>query len=125
MADAADGSLASWVQAGGVGLFAAAVLWQLRDLKPVLKAVGETLGEVKSTLAALLERERARAERIAAQEALRKQLLSQQGAPVETQWESDETRPIEVSAPRRNTPPRGGTAGGGYGPGRPPRGGEG
>lgn len=107
MADAADGSLASWVQAGGVGLFAAAVLWQLRDLKPVLKAVGETLTRVETTLSALLERERARAERLAAQDAARQ--AAQSGAP--EQWEGEETSPIAVAPPRR-TPPRGVTAGG-------------
>jgi hypothetical protein len=49
----ADVQLASWVQAGGVVAFATAVLLELRAMRPVL-------GEIKTVLAALLERDRIR-----------------------------------------------------------------
>jgi hypothetical protein len=125
MADVADGSVASWVQAGGVGLFAAAVLWQLRDLKPIFKAVGETLTRVETTLAALLERERTRGERLAAQDALRRGRLATLEGREET-WEDEPTGAAEVPVlPPRRTPPRGApVVGGGYGPTKP-RGGNG
>lgn len=56
MADVADGSLASWIQAGGVVAFATAVLVELRGIRP-------TLTGIKEVLAALLERERIRNDR--------------------------------------------------------------
>lgn len=112
------------MQAGGVGLFAAAVLWQLRDLKPVIKAVGETMTEVRATLAALLERERARAERLAAMEAQRAIAQQQRGGEaVDENWDTPVTGPIvEVRTPGRaatNTPRGGIPIGGGYSIKRP------
>jgi hypothetical protein len=112
MADVADGSLTSWLQTGGVLAFAGAVLYQLRELKPFLKDLVETLTLVRTTMAALLERERARAERIAAQEAARAM-----SAPLPETFEGELTGPIEVGAPRR-TPP------GGYSQHRPKTGGR-
>jgi hypothetical protein len=104
VADVTEGSIASWVQTGGVGLFAAAVFWQLQQLKPILKQVGETL-------AALLERERMRAER------------TRQGGEVSENWDSPTTGPIvEVRTPARakTATPRGGVSiGGGYSIKRP------
>jgi hypothetical protein len=71
VADISDGSVASWVQAGGVLAFASAVLWQLRDLKPLFSEIGRVIADVEKTLAALLERERIRHERQAAADAAR------------------------------------------------------
>lgn len=102
MADVSDGSLASWVQTGGVGLFAAAVLWQLRRMEPILKQVGETLS-------ALLERERMRAEREAIE-------VARRGGGVPEDFESPTTGPIvEMRTPRAQTStPARGTAAGRY-----------
>lgn len=65
-----SGDTASWVQAAGVLAFASAVLYELRQLGPLVKAwttvVGEVkteLGKVREVLSALLERDRIRAER--------------------------------------------------------------
>jgi hypothetical protein len=107
-----DGSLTSWVQTGGVLAFAGAVLYQLRELKPVLKEVGEILSQVRSTLAALLERERARAERIAAQDALRargdsRSLLGEARVVEVAPEDEDFTGPIDVQRVKAATPPRG------------------
>ncbi len=55
MADVESQAVASWIQAGGVVAFAAAVLWELRLMRPILT-------EVKTVLASLLERERMRGE---------------------------------------------------------------
>lgn len=113
-----DPSLASWAQAGGVVAFAGAVLLQLRDFRrelgPLFKSIGETLAEVKATMAALLERERTRAERLAAQDAARRasSRTPSGGAPV-ADWEDEETHPIAL--PLRSP--------GLHGPSRPPRGG--
>lgn len=98
-----DASLTSWVQTGGVVAFAAAVLYQLRELKPFLKDLTSTLTLVQTTLASLLERERARAERIAAQDAQRAAAVIN---PVPEQFE-DLTGPIEVPRRPTQTPARG------------------
>lgn len=108
-----DGTTASWIQAGGVLAFASAVLWQLRDLKPILKAVADTLLQVQLTQAALLERERVRAEAKAARDAA--------GVPAQT-WAEETTQPII----ERATPPGGNPVpGGGYRIIRPGGGGRG
>lgn len=101
MADSAGaGELAGWIQTGGVVAFASAVLLWLRDHKreitPVLTELGKTLGTVNSTLSALLERERARAERLAAIDAIRRG----EGVP-QRRWNDDEdgnTQPIVVAS---------------------------
>lgn len=53
MADVAGSEVAGWVQAGGVVAFATAVLVELRAMRPVI-------AEIKTVLAALLERDRIR-----------------------------------------------------------------
>ncbi len=55
-------SAASWIQTGGVLVFAGVVLWELRQLKPTLAAWVSMMGEVREILAATLERERIRGE---------------------------------------------------------------
>lgn len=98
MADV-DATTASWIQAGGVLAFAGAVLWELRQLRPLI-------AEVRQVLASLLERERMRAEQ-------RAQLLAAQAVPNQV-WD-DETDAIAEPLRRHRTPPRGGN----YGPIRP------
>jgi hypothetical protein len=51
---------AGWIQTAGVGGFALLVLYLLRELRPILKAVSAELFEVRLIIAALLERERIR-----------------------------------------------------------------
>jgi hypothetical protein len=103
VADLADASIASWVQAGGVVAFAGAVLWELKQLRPIM-------GEVKSILSSLLERERMRAEQ-------RAQIIARQQAVPHQVWD-DVTDAITEPVPkvRRKTPAR---PFGGYGPSRP------
>lgn len=115
MADITDGSTASWIQAGGVLAFAGAVLVQLRDfrreLAPLLKGIGETLGFVQTTMSALLERERARAERLAAQDAARQaQANMRKQAVPESSWDGEGNTgaieiPIEQPKKRMQTQP--------------------
>lgn len=76
MADVSDGSVTSWVQTGGVWAFAGAVLWELKQLRPVIKewidalakvreeitASAKAHAEVRVVLAGILERERWRDE---------------------------------------------------------------
>ena len=97
MADiAGDASLASWVQAGGVIAFAGAVLMQLREIKPFLGELTKTLGEVRTTMASLLERERTRAERLAAQDAARQAMQFKTGGAVPENWDGHPTGTIEI-----------------------------
>lgn len=120
-----DGSVASWVQTGGVLAFASLVLLQLREIKPVLTKVTEVLSEVGKTVAQLLERERARAERIAAAEAARRELgpvRADYGAPAPEPVDWEETPPLGTIAPRvtraRTNPGRPETQWGPMKPGR-------
>lgn len=95
----------AWIQTGGVVAFAAAVLIWLRDYKrevaPVFAELVATMKDVKTTLAALLERERARAERLAAQDAVARRSAADAGVVAETFGE--DTHPI-ATIPRRQTP---------------------
>lgn len=119
MADLSDPSIAGWIQTGGVVAFASAVLLQLRDMKPLFKAIGDTLTEVRTTLSALLERERARAERLAAQDAARRAaaVTPVGGVPLLPFDDEDEvTNPIAIK-------PRAATSPGLHGPSRPRGGG--
>lgn len=86
-----------WLRTGGVGAFAGVVLYLLFQLRPIFKALLKTLVETKEVLAALLERERARAERIAANEAAR-------AAAAGESWDDDETKPIAVKTRARTNP---------------------
>lgn len=127
----------NWAQLGACGLFAFFVWRALRDQAPALKSIGETLVEIRAALvmlpaiasvltsvqvtqAALLERERARAERIAAQQAQRESLLADLAPSAPQTWE-DETKPI-VEAPKKKraqTAPMGRPIVGAYGPLKP------
>lgn len=99
MPDLPDASVASWVQAGGVVAFAGAVLWELKQLRPIMS-------EVKGILASLLERERMRSEQ-------RAELIRQQATP---HYVWDDVTDAIGEPVRRRTPARGlGT----YGPMRP------
>jgi hypothetical protein len=107
MADAEQANaVAGWVQAGGVVAFAGAVLWELKQLRPIM-------AEVKQVLTSMLERERMRAEQ-------RSQLLQQQGVP-DGRWDdvtdavSMPVTPIKRRAPSN---PRGYPVGK-YGPMKP------
>lgn len=90
----------SKLEGGGSAAFACLVLYILFQLKPILAALLKVHTETKEVLSALLERERARAERIAANDAAR-------AAAAET-WEQDVTNPIAVplpvKQPRAQTP---------------------
>lgn len=62
--------VAEWLQTGGVLAFAGAVMWELRQLRPLFAQLIQErqedralVAEVKAILAALLERERIRDER--------------------------------------------------------------
>lgn len=92
-----------WAQTGGTAAFAGIVLYLLFQLRPILSAVLKVLGEIRELLAALLERERARAERIAAQDAARRQQQTDET------WEDENTNPIAVAvkAQRPRTNPGG------------------
>jgi hypothetical protein len=109
-------STASWIQAGGVVAFGALVLVILRQLKPVLDAVQVTLMDVGRTMAALLERERVRGERIAAADAQRRQQL----AILEADFDDPPTNPIAMRVPKSalRTPSHGVPVGR-YGPMKP------
>ncbi|HEY1554781.1 MAG TPA: hypothetical protein VGF94_08105 [Kofleriaceae bacterium] len=105
---------ASWLQAGGVLAFAVLVLVLLRELVPLLKALYEVLSKVRETLAALLERERMRGERLAATDAQRRMML-----PPEADFDDPPTNPIAIPLPStRRTPPHGVPIGV-YGPKKP------
>lgn len=96
-----------WLQTGSSIGFAGIVLYLLFQLKPVLLALLQVNAEIKSVLAALLERERARAERIAATEAARAASLTRA-----ENWDVDaETNPlsmpVEPTPPKRRTDPHG------------------
>lgn len=99
MPDATAATTASWIQAGGVLAFAGAVLWELRQLRPIM-------AEVKTVLASLLERERMRAEQ-------RAQIIAAQAVPAQV-WD-DTTDAIGEPVRRHATPARGTV----YGPYRP------
>jgi hypothetical protein len=49
-----------WIQTAGVGGFALLVLYLLRELRPILKEVGNELFEVRLFIAAMLEQARIR-----------------------------------------------------------------
>jgi hypothetical protein len=121
---------ASWIQAGGVVAFGCLVLAILLQLKPVLKEflelikkVFELLNELRTTLASLLERERMRGERLAARDAQQRFAAVASGVVPAEEFDDPPTNPIAV-VPRTKTPPSGVRAST-YGPGRPPRGGDG
>lgn len=106
-----DPALASWIQSGGVVAFAGVVLLWLRDYKreiqanvaPVVTRLVETMQKVETTLAALLERERARAERLAAQDAAARRDAGVALAPAD----EENTQPIATIPVRRRTDPGG------------------
>jgi hypothetical protein len=110
---------ASWIQTGGVLAFAAAVLWELKQLRPLIKEWIDQrekdrglLNEVKTILSVLLERERMRA-------AQRDLLLRQAGVttppsstppplPADQNWDLDNTGAVEVPLQKRpKTNPQG------------------
>lgn len=103
---------ASWIQTGGVLAFAGAVLWELKQLRPLIKewieerrADRDLIGEVKTLLAQLLERERMRSEQRA--QLLRRKAESDQ--PLPEQWE-DVTDNVSIPTPvpkRAHTAPFG------------------
>jgi hypothetical protein len=105
VADMADPALTSWLQTGGVLAFAGAVLWELRQLRPLIKDWIEQrqqdrdlLGEVKRILSVLLERERMRSEQ--------REKLIKMGRRADTPvgWDDDDTGAIEVERPTLKRP---------------------
>ena len=112
---------APWVQTGGLLAFAGAVLWELRQLRPLFKQlVSERqedrtlIADVRAILAALLERERIRDER------KRRDSDRPVSAPIPAaQWPEDESTGLhEIMARQRQRiktpvggvrPPRPGT----------------
>lgn len=85
----------SWIQSGGLALFAGLVLYQLREISPLLKSLGATLTMIQTEMAALLERERVRGERYAAQAA-----ASDDPLPTYPDEWSEQSRP-EVDRPKQ------------------------
>jgi hypothetical protein len=108
-------NVASWVQAGGVVAFAAAVLWELKQLRPIMS-------EVAQVLAKMLERERMRAEQRA--QLLQLQQGGERRAPIPVEGWDDTTdavaMPVKPPKKRSATSPRGYPVSV-YGPLRPPR----
>jgi hypothetical protein len=103
--DPTGGNVASWGQTGAVVLFAAAVLWELRQLRPLIKewieqrqADRDLLADVKNILARLLERERMRAEQ-------RTKLLKMRGGEVDEAWDEDVTDAVTEPVPRQPSRP--------------------
>lgn len=110
----------SWIQTGGLALFASAVLVALRDFKKEFSAaiasftqavtdVNKTMSSVRELQAALLERERARAERLAAKDAaVRSRAATPVGGVPEAFDDDPETAPIAMAPeerPRARTNP--------------------
>lgn len=95
--------------------FAGLVLYLLFQLRPIMTSVLKVIVEVKEVLAALLERERARAERIAANEAARKSRAGEQPQS----WEEDETKPLTMAPKNRVRTNPGGVPIGNYSIKRP------
>lgn len=111
MADAVtDSTIAGWIQAGGVVAFATAVLLWLRDYKrevaPVFAQLVTTMTTVQTMLAALLERERARAERLAAQDARARTRMTPPSGIPSAMYEDEETTPITTIPERPFQRPR-------------------
>jgi hypothetical protein len=96
---------AGWIQAGGVVAFAVAVLFELRKLGPLFTAITTVLVDVRTTMSALLERERARAERIAAVEARRAALVGNSSGVPDSWDDGPETQPIVIKQQRMQTQP--------------------
>lgn len=100
-------AIAGWVQAGGVVAFAGAVLWELKQLRPIMS-------EVKQVLASMLERERMRSEQ-------RAQLIEQRRPTHEIFDDTTDAVALPLTPPKRpRSNPRGYPVGN-YGPMKPPR----
>lgn len=125
-------ALSGWIQTGGVLAFAGAVLWELKQLRPLFKAMieerqkdRETMTEVKVVLSSLLERERMRAEQRAQLIELRRRGDSDRPVSRRPQENYDDTTdavamPLQPIKKRHRSNP-GGHPIGGYGPIKPPR----
>ena len=104
-------AIASWVQSGGVLAFSALVFWLLRQLLPVLGEIKECLHEMRVTLGALLERDRMRDEREAADRArtapVPRQSIGLRAVPEPESWDEDETPLAEAPRHRARTAPFG------------------
>jgi hypothetical protein len=119
--DPTGATTASWLQTGGVIAFAAAVLWELRQLRPLIKGWIEErqrdrdlLSEVKIILGALLERERMRGEQRA--KLIKQGRLPPDDAPDEAFDDITDNVSLPEQKPKRqgtgHTPPAGYPIGG-------------